>query len=93
MCWGDSYRPWKSQDFIVLEGLSIFDLESITTVKIQDMNNLQSSKMTDPLWDHIYKLWKSQDFIVLESKCFASSISKALQQWKYKTTYIYKAQK
>ena len=26
MCWGDPYKPWKSQDFIVLEG-PIFDLD------------------------------------------------------------------
>ena len=29
----------KNQDFIVLEGLSIFDLENITTVKIYDLQD------------------------------------------------------
>ena len=29
----------KSQDFIVLEGLSIFDLESVTTVKILELQD------------------------------------------------------
>ena len=53
MCWGIIYRPWKSQDLIVLEGLSIFDLESVTTVKIKDKIHLQSSKMTDPLLDQM----------------------------------------
>ena len=54
-CWGDVYKPWKSQDFIVLEGLSVFDLENITTTS-ENMTykiHLQSSKMTDPLKDQM----------------------------------------
>ena len=40
----------QTQDFIVLEGLSIFDLESVTTVQIKTYKiHLQSSKMTDLL--------------------------------------------
>ena len=59
-CSGDVYKPWKSQDFIVLEGLSIFDLENIRTVKIWLTRYiLQSSKMADPFKDQMPSYFQS----------------------------------